>query len=84
MAALTVPEFERQIAAVCEQSKIILLYLVLRVPATSIVLRVYLTNGLFIDVFYNEVTGRVSYALVDKDRRIFGGGQYWGLAYSSF
>ncbi len=72
MASISLSEFEHTIASVCAKSKIILFFTVIKATPTSMTIRVYLVNKLFIDVFYNEVTSKTSYTLIENEQRIFG------------
>ena len=38
----------------------------------TVKIRIYFTNILFIDVFYNSDTGRTAYNLIDRGKRIYG------------
>jgi len=69
---VNIPEFQHQIYEIALSSAICDIPLVRRISPTSINLRIYLTVGGFIDVFYNQVSNRVAYALIQEDQRIYG------------
>ena len=69
---MTLAEFERQVFAVATASPICGIPVVRRLTPTSVNLRLSVTAGGFIDVFYNEQTGTMAYALVRRGRRAFG------------
>ena len=69
---MTLVEFERQVFATALVSAICGIPVVRRLTSTSINLRLDMTTGGFIDVFYNEQTGTVAYALIQQDKRAFG------------
>jgi len=65
-------EFARNIQEVCDQFQLIAAYDVRILDDTVVKVRVFLIPEMFIDVFYNEDTGKKSYALINKGCRIFG------------
>jgi hypothetical protein len=65
-------EFERQAFAVATASSVCGIPVVRRLTPTSINLRLHVTTGGFIDVFYNEQTSTTVYALIRQGRRAFG------------
>lgn len=65
-------EFEQQVFAVAMRSPICGIPMVRRLTATSINLRVDVSPGGFIDVFYNEQTETTAYALIQDGQRVFG------------
>jgi hypothetical protein len=69
---MTLSEFQRLIFDVAVASPICGIPVVRRLTATSINLRVEVTPGGFIDIFYNEETYTTAYALIRADRRVFG------------
>lgn len=69
---MTLLEFEQQIFATALASKICDIPSVARLTATAIKLRIQTTVSSYIDVFYNEQTGTIAYALIDQGQRIFG------------
>ena len=69
---MTLAEFERQVFAVAVASSICEIPVVRRLTATFINLRVDMTSGGFMDVFYNEQTGTTAFALIRQGQRVFG------------
>lgn len=69
---MTLFEFEQQVFQIALASQVCDIPVVRRLTATSINLRVNVTLGGFIDVFYNELTGTTAFALIVGDRRVFG------------
>lgn len=69
---MTLVEFEQQVFAVAMASPICGIPFVRRLTPTSINLRIAVTTGGFIDVFCNEQTGTVAFALIHQGRRAFG------------
>lgn len=69
---MTLAEFERHIFTVAMGSSICGVPIVRRLTPTSINLRLGLTTGGFIDIFYNDQTDTTSYTLVRHGRRVFG------------
>jgi len=78
---MTLAEFQQQVVAVALASPICGIPVVCRLSATSINLRVEITTGDFVDIFYNEQTGTTAFALIRASQRIFGadntGGWHW-------
>ena len=69
---MTLIEFESQVFGVAAASAICSIPLVRRLTPTSINIRIDVTLGGVIDVFYNEQTGTTAYALIQEGRRVFG------------
>ena len=69
---MTLAEFQRNVFDVAMASPICGIPIVRRLTATSINLRVEVSAGDFIDVFYNEETRTTAFALILSDRRVFG------------
>ena len=78
---MTLDEFERQVISACIDSPVITSVLVSGSGITWIRLRAYMTDGSFLEAFYNEVTDKTAFALIRADQRIFGadntGGWHW-------
>lgn len=72
MAGLSPDIFEQEILAICASSNIVKSVAQIQSGVYWVGLRVYLADDLFIDVFYNEETGKKSYALIRTGRRVFG------------
>jgi hypothetical protein len=81
MDGLTLDEFEKQVIASCANSPIVASVSVTGIGVTWLRLRAYLIEGSFLEAFYNEITGKTSFALIQNDQRIFGadnnGGWHW-------
>jgi hypothetical protein len=69
---MTLAEFQRLVFDTALASPICSIPVVRRLTATSINLRVEVTTGGFIDVFYNEETHTTAFALILADHRVFG------------
>lgn len=69
---MTLADFIQQVHTVAATSPICGIPVVRRLMPTSLNLRVPLTIGGFVEVFYNEQTGTTAYALIQGDQRVFG------------
>ena len=72
MAGLNAFEFARSIQDVCHESTRVISYDVQVLDDIVAKIRVVLANDAFIDVFYNAGSGKCSYALIQKNLRVFG------------
>lgn len=72
MAHLSTFEFARTVQVACDQSSLVIAYDVRIIDNTVVKIRVFLTYGAFIDVFFNADTGNCSYALIEAGTRAFG------------
>lgn len=72
MAPLNAFEFTRTIQYDCDQSALVVSYDVRILDNTVVKIRVILSFGAFVDVFYNADTGKCSFALIDKGARVYG------------
>lgn len=81
---MTVEDFERMIRSASLASPICHVPLVRRSSASAVNLRIALTNGDFIDVFYNEVSDTTAYALISENRRIYGADNTGGWHFHPF
>jgi hypothetical protein len=83
MAGLTLEFFENQVSAACAASPIVTSVSMTDSGVTWLRLRAYLNDGSFVETFFNEATGRTSFALIKDNRRIFGadntGQWHWHL-----
>lgn len=70
--AMTLAEFQAQVFSTALRSSICTIPVVLRLTTTAVKVRVELVNGDFVDAFYNEMSGRTAFALIDQGDRIFG------------
>ncbi|PIX38598.1 MAG: hypothetical protein COZ56_20085 [Armatimonadetes bacterium CG_4_8_14_3_um_filter_58_9] len=69
---MTLTEFESQVFEAAFKSAVCGIPLVRRRMPVSISLRVPLTVGGFVEVFYNEATGTTAFAVIENDQRVFG------------
>ncbi|MBP7960597.1 MAG: hypothetical protein KBG20_03510 [Caldilineaceae bacterium] len=69
---MTLAEFQAHIFLVARNSGICTIPIVLRLTTTAIKVRVELVDGDYMDAFFNEVSGRTAFALIDQGERIFG------------
>jgi len=69
---MTLAELERMVFGVAMTSPICSVPTVRRLTATFINIRLDIVTGGFIDVFYNEQTSTLAFALIRQGRRVFG------------
>jgi len=71
---VSISEFQHQIFKIAWSSSICDVPEVRRISPTSITIRVPITpvNFIFIEIFFNEQTDRVSFALIQEGQRIYG------------
>ncbi|MBI3957558.1 MAG: hypothetical protein HY328_02025 [Chloroflexi bacterium] len=81
---MTAEEFESAIRTVALASPICHIPSVRRSSASAVNLRIQLTNGDFIDIFYNEVSDTTAYALISGNRRIYGADNTGGWHFHPF
>ena len=78
---MTLDEFEDLVPLACANSSIVSGVAIISSGVTWIRLRAYLVENIYFDAFYNEVTGKTAYALIQGDHCIFGadntGGWHW-------
>jgi len=72
MAHLNPFEFARSIQDHCDRSDLVVSYDTRILDNMIVKIRVALSFGAFIDVFYNADSGKYSYALIEKGIRVFG------------
>ncbi|MBU2611387.1 MAG: hypothetical protein KJ606_10660 [Chloroflexi bacterium] len=72
MVGMSLEEFEQYVIAVCSNSSVVQSVVLFDSTPTSVRLRVFLINQSFLDVFYNQKTGKFSFALIEKYQRVFG------------
>ena len=72
MAPLTLREAYQRIVDTSAQSPIVIGLEPLLLEEPVLKLRVHLAASLFVDVFYNAATGKMSFALIKDGQRIFG------------
>jgi len=81
---MTLEEFQHEVISCALDSPICGISIVRQISPTFINLRVPLTLGNFVDIFYNEEAGATAFALIEKGKRIFGADNNWRMAYSPF
>lgn len=69
---MTLDEFEIQLVTACDESPIVVSVSIKATGITWSRVRAILNNGDFLEAFFNEVTGKTSYALIEGNRRVFG------------
>ncbi len=69
---MTIEEFHREAISAAFDSAICEMPVVRRATPTSLNLRIQLTVGNFIDVFYNQDTGTTAFALIENGKRLLG------------
>ena len=72
VAGVSPIQFARRVQETCDRSELVLTYDIRILDDTIVKIRVVLTDGPFIDVFYNADSGKCSYALVEGSVRIYG------------
>jgi len=84
MAGMSVEKFAANVIAICSKSFAVASSTVLRLSVTWFKLRAYLTNESFVDVSYNEKTGKTTFAQIQDERRIFGADNKKGWHWHSY
>ena len=69
---MTLAEFERQVYAVAAASPICGVPLLRRLTPTSVNFRLDIATGDFIDVFFNDQTDTLAFAVIRDGKRIYG------------
>jgi len=72
MAGMSVEEFEENVSTVCSNSPAVRNFSRHGAGANWVSMRAYLTDESVVDVFYNQKTGKTSFAQIRSNRRIFG------------
>ena len=72
MAGMSTEEFERQVISICSASSVVRNMAVINLGLTWFNVRAYLIDESFIDIFYNQTTGKTAFAHIRDERRIFG------------
>ncbi len=72
MAAPDAVEFATRVAGACQASPIVQSYSVSIQDNVLVKVRADLRPDLFVDVFYNAVTGKTSFALIRSSVRLYG------------
>ena len=74
-------EFERHLEAICHELSFVRSVAIFASTESSNLWRVTLSDDTFIDVYYSEITGKISFAHIKDGRRILGadnaGGWHW-------
>lgn len=78
---MTIHEFTHQIFAIANASSLCGAPVIRRITSTTVNLRIPAASKQFIDVFYNELSGRTAFALIEGEQRIFGADNtgYWHI-----
>ncbi len=81
MARMSLDEFERYVISAGSDSPAFKNVAVIRSGLMWSIIRAYLVNETFVDIFYNQVTGQTSFAQIHDNCRVFGadnkGGWHW-------
>lgn len=72
MDRMNVEEFETSIISICSKSLAVKSTAILTFSFTWVKIRAYLTDGSFVDISYNQETGKTTFAQIRDDRRVFG------------
>ena len=72
MAGLTPEDYLEQIVAACARATAVEAYALRTLDSDILSLRVHLTDGSFIEAFYNTTTDRTAFALIHQDERVYG------------
>jgi hypothetical protein len=72
VGSLTLLEFESQVAEACLQSAVVVSMSRIAHGLTWVTLRANLLDGSFVDVFFNQVTEKTSFAWIRNGQRILG------------
>ncbi len=72
MAGLNAEQFSQQVRQRCEKSKIVVRVLTLSESIRHTRLRIFLNDRSFVDIYYNQETGKTAYAQIFRANRIFG------------
>jgi hypothetical protein len=72
MGSLTLVEFESQVMEACTLSPIVAGVSTIAVGITWMSLRGHIQDGSFVDVFFNQVTGKTSFAWIQNGQRVLG------------
>ncbi len=72
MDGVSLEEFQQRIIAACAGSSVVESVTLHEARPNAVRLRIYLVNQTFLDVFYNEWKGRVSFAWIVNGQRSFG------------
>lgn len=72
MAGIAMEEFEQRILSVCSGLAFVKNVFVFASTESSNLWRVTLADNSFVDVYYSEITGKISFAHIKDEQRVFG------------
>lgn len=72
MDGISLEEFQQRVIAACADSPVVQNIIMYEARPNAVRLRLFLIDQIFLDVFYNEWKGRVSFAWIANDQRVFG------------
>ena len=72
MAGLTPEDYLEQIIAACARTPAVEAYTLRTLDSDILSQRLHLTDGAFIEVFYNTATDRTTFALIHRGERVYG------------
>ena len=81
---MSINEFQHQVFEIALSSVICDIPIVRRVSPTSINIRIDLTVAGYIDIFYNQESDRIAYALIRDGQRIYGADNTGGWHFHPF
>ena len=81
MGKVTASEFSKEIMRLCSESKVVRNYNVKIHEGAIAKIRISLVDRSFIEVYYNFETGKISFAWIRNNKRIYGADNlgYWHL-----
>ena len=72
MAGLSAESFAVRVKQVCDNSKSVVRFVVLSESSHQVKLRIYLRDRTLIGVYYNDENGKMGFAQISANERIFG------------
>ncbi|HID63761.1 MAG TPA: hypothetical protein EYP49_13640 [Anaerolineae bacterium] len=69
---MTTIELLQRLVIACQKCDLVEAYAVREMDEDTLSVRVFLSDGSFISVFYNIATARVAFALIKEKQRIYG------------
>ena len=72
MAGMSAEEFERQVISICSASSAVRNMAVINLGLTWFNMRAYLIDESFVEIFYNQATGKTAFAQIRDEHRVFG------------
>ena len=72
MADMSAEEFERRVISICSASPAVRNIAIVKMGLTWLNARAYLIDDSFVEIFYNQKTGKTAFAQIREERRIFG------------